>query len=131
MSFEPVDLLQEAERFVLAAPGEPTALIASRCPACGRTAFPRAVCCPACGAAPETVELRGPAVLDVRTAVLSPPPGALVLAPYDVGVARFPDAGLCVIGLLAGPAEQGDAVDVVAHAYHEDRLTFAFRRHPE
>src|SRR5690348_17932780 len=35
----------------------------------------------------------------VLTAVLAPPPGAKVPAPYEVGVAEF-DEGICVIGLV-------------------------------
>jgi uncharacterized OB-fold protein len=117
-----------ADLFLAAAPGERTALHASICPACGRTAFPRVTECLACGAATEPVVLAGPATLRALTSVTSQPPGALVQAPYDVGVAQFPE-GICVIGLIDGPAVAGMSVTVVATSPYPDGLTFAFRQH--
>jgi uncharacterized OB-fold protein len=110
-------------------PGETTTLYASRCPSCLRVAFPRRVRCPACGADAAMIGLRGSARLRVRTAVLAQPPGSRVVAPYDVGVAEF-DEGICVIGLMDGPAAPGDRLlPVVAEPYPGGR-TFAFRRAP-
>jgi len=126
-TFDPADLLSHSELFVPAEPGEATALLASRCPGCARTAFPRTVRCPACGTGTEPVELAGPAVLDIRTAVTSAPPGAKVPAPYEVGVARFAEHGICVIGLLDGPAGAGDPVRVVVAEPYPDGRIFAFR----
>jgi uncharacterized OB-fold protein len=73
------------------------------------------------------VELRGPARLRVKTAVLAQPPGSLVQAPYDVGVAEFPD-GICVLGLLAGETAAGDAVVPLVHEPYEGGRIFAFGR---
>lgn len=114
------------ELFTAAEPGCKTALLASRCGQCARTAFPRSGRCLACGADTEPVELTGPARLDVVTAVLSQPPGALITAPYEVGVATFEQAGLSVIGLLAGTAPAGSTVDVVVTEPYPDGRTFAF-----
>jgi uncharacterized OB-fold protein len=66
-------------------------------------------------------------MLTVLTAVLAQPPGAKVEAPYDVGVAQFAE-GICVIGLIDGPVEQGDQVEPVIVAPYEGGQTFAFRR---
>jgi uncharacterized OB-fold protein len=62
------------------------------------------------------------------TKVLHPPPGALVEAPYAVGVAEF-DCGISVIGLLLDldPTELGQAVEVRASRVG-DRAGFAFVR---
>ena len=107
-------------------PGAGTALLAARCVACGRVEFPRRAGCPACGADVELVELRGPARLRVSTAVLAQPPGSLVEAPYDVGVAEFPE-GICVIGHVVGVAELGCLVEpVVVEPYPGGRI-FGFR----
>ena len=113
--------------FESAAVGEQTALLASVCPSCGRTEFPRRSTCPACGVDADEALLRGPARLTVSTAVLAQPPGSRVEAPYGVGVAEF-KPGLRVIGLLAGEAAIGDTVDVVVHEPYEGGSTFAFRR---
>ena len=118
-----------SDLFVTAAPGERTALRASTCPDCGRTAFPRVAECLACGGAAEPVLLAGQATLRALTSVTSQPPGALVQAPYDVGVAQFPE-GICVIGLIDGAAVPGATVTVVATSPYPDGLTFAFRREP-
>lgn len=124
---EPADLLARPLLFTPAEPGRPTALLASHCAGCGRTAFPRASRCLACGSCAEAVELAGPAEIDVRTAVLSQPPGALINAPYEVGVARFAEQRICVIGLLDGPVFAGDQVRVVVIEPHPQVRTFAFR----
>jgi uncharacterized OB-fold protein len=112
--------------FLPAEPGDPTALLASTCPACGRSEFPRRATCPACGGPSEPAELRGPARLTVSTAVLAQPPGSKVEAPFGVGVAEF-DQGLRVIGLLVGELAVGATVEVVVHAPYADGRTFAFR----
>ena len=125
--FSPADLLARTDLFVAGEPGAATALLASTCPDCRRTAFPRTVRCLACGSSTDPSQLAGPARLDFRTTVTSPPPGALIAAPYDVGVATFPEAGLCVIGLLAGPVDVGDDVAVVVIEPYPGGRTFAFR----
>ena len=119
-----------AELMTAARPGERSALLASTCPACGRTAFPRVAVCLACGGAADPVELAGPATLRVLTSVTSQPPGALVTAPYDVGVAEFLE-GICVIGLIDGTAVAGASVTVVAASPYPNGLTFAFRQQPD
>jgi uncharacterized OB-fold protein len=121
MSGAPVSL------FSTAPPGQPTALLAARCSACQRVYFPSAAACLACGAGTERQRLAGPATLTVHTSVLVQPPGSLVQAPYDVGVAAFPE-GICVIGLLDGAARAGDLVQPVVLAPHPQLRTFGFRR---
>lgn len=110
-------------------PGGATALLASTCPSCGRTEFPRRAACPACGADSDPVELTGPASLRVSSAVLAQPPGSRVEAPYGVGVAEFPE-GICVIGLLQGDAIVGATVEVVVHEPYPGGRIFAFRALP-
>jgi uncharacterized OB-fold protein len=126
VTFEPADLLAHTELFRSGEPGDPSAILASRCTGCARTAFPRTRRCAACGAGTESVELAS-GVLDIRTAVTSAPPGALVQAPYEVGVARFPGHGICVIGLLDGPVDVGDPVRVVIVQSHPEGRIFGFR----
>jgi uncharacterized OB-fold protein len=106
--------------------GAATTLLASRCTKCQRVEFPRRTTCPACGADAGPVPLGGPARLRVHSAVLAQPPGALVTAPYDVGVAEF-DEGVCVIGLMDGPAQRGDTVQPVVIEPYPGGLMFAFR----
>jgi uncharacterized OB-fold protein len=122
-----LDPTEDGVLFTPAVPYAPTVLHASLCPSCGRTSFPRRSLCPACGTASPPTELSGPARLRVHTAVLAQPPGSLVTAPYDVGVAEF-DEGICVIGLLAGPVEKGDRVVPVVHEPYDGGRIFAFRR---
>lgn len=107
-------------------PGDPTHLLGSACPGCGRAEFPRRVECPACGEESEPIHLEGPARLRASTAVLAQPPGSLVEAPYTVGVAEF-DQGLCVLGLLIGEPAIGAEVEVVVHEPYTDGRIFAFR----
>lgn len=113
--------------FAAALPGDTTVLRASSCPACGRTSFPERGQCPACGGPARAMDLAGPARLRIATAVLAQPPGSRVEAPYDVGVAEF-EEGICVIGLLDGPAAAGDAVVPVVLSPYPDGRTFGFRR---
>ena len=110
--------------------GERTALRASQCPACSRACFPARTSCPACGADSTELELAGPARLRVLTGVLAQPPGSLVAAPYSVGVAEFDLAagGICVIGLIHGPADRGDVVIPVVVAPYAGGRIFGFRR---
>jgi len=113
------------ELFIPGEAGSATALLASSCRECGRAEFPRRTSCPACGATAEPVELVGPAVLRVSTAVMAQPPGSLIEAPYGVGVAEFAQ-GLCVLGLLVGQPEVGATVDVVVHEPYQGGRIFAF-----
>jgi uncharacterized OB-fold protein len=124
---EPLPSGQSTDLHLDAEPGVRTALRATRCPACKRHSFPARNLCPACGTPTEGVILDGPARLRVLTGVRAQPPGSLVAAPYDVGVAEF-DEGICVIGLVYGPAERGDSVvPVVVEPYVGGRI-FGFRR---
>lgn len=115
------------ELFQAVETGEQTSLMAARCAKCGRHTFPARIPCPACGSPAEIVTLSGPARLRVMTGVRAQPPRSLVAAPYDVGVAEF-DEGICVIGLIVGPAEQGDQVVPIVTAPYEGGCTFAFER---
>ena len=116
-----------SDLYVSAELGEPTALRSSSCPECGRHTFPARALCPACGAVSDAAMLTGPARLRVLTAVLAQPPGSLVDAPYDVGVAEF-DEGICVIGLVDGAAERGDLVEPVVFEPYVGGRIFAFHR---
>jgi uncharacterized OB-fold protein len=107
--------------------GDSTELHAARCGQCERVCFPSRETCPACGAGTAAITLGGPARLRAHSAVLAQPPGALVQAPYEVGVAEF-DEGLCVIGLMDGPAERGDLVHPVVAEPYAGGLIFAFRK---
>ncbi|HEY3716129.1 MAG TPA: zinc ribbon domain-containing protein [Jatrophihabitantaceae bacterium] len=122
-----LDPVVDSVLFLDAPVGERTALRASRCETCGRVEFPRRTSCPACGTESVPCDLSGSARLRVLTAVLAPPPGAKVPAPYQVGVAEF-DEGVCVIGLVDGDATKGDQVVPFVHEPYEDGRTFAFRR---
>lgn len=114
-------------RFADAPTGSRTALIAATCTACGRVSFPCPDRCPSCTGELTLTALEGPARLSVLTAVLAQPPGALIQAPYDVGVADFAE-GIRIIGLIDGAAEQGDLVEPVVIAPYDGGQTFAFRR---
>ena len=112
-----------------AAPGQPVRLRASRCDRCGRTDFPGMAVCPACGEPASDVDLPDDATLVGFSAVLYPPPGARVEAPYWVGVARFGD-DLCILGLMERPAPElsiGMAIRTVAYLAADDLLTYAYR----
>jgi uncharacterized OB-fold protein len=114
-------------RYADAPAGSPTTLTAATCGDCGRVSFPVTDRCPACTGELIPTALAGPARLSVLTAVLAQPPGALIEAPYDVGVADF-DEGIRIIGLVDGSTEQGDLVVPVVVAPHPEVETFAFRR---
>ncbi len=104
-----------------------TRLAASRCPDCVRVHFPAAQQCPACGAATVALWLTGPAKVVFATEILNQPPDSLVVAPYSIGVAEFPE-GLRVIGLLEEPAPKlGDSVVPVVVQPAVDLIAFAFR----
>jgi uncharacterized protein len=84
-------------------PGEPPALLATRCAACGRTLFPpREYGCEACGAGPdqlERVELAGRGEIEAVAVVhrgFSPDPPA----PYSVAQIRL-EEGFVIEALLA------------------------------
>jgi uncharacterized OB-fold protein len=115
--------------FSPAPPGSPTTLTASRCPACLRVEFPAQAQCPACATACADLVLAGPATLGVCTSVAYPPPGALVAAPYRVGVARF-DAGISVLGIVVHDAAPGDAVEPVVLSLEDGGTSFAFAPAP-
>ena len=75
-------------------------LRASHCDACGRWEFPRRAYCPQCGSADvREAALGSSARVTATTAVLHPPPGSLVEAPYTVALAAFPE-GLSVLGVV-------------------------------
>jgi uncharacterized OB-fold protein len=111
-------------------PGAPVRLVASFCPVCSRYQFPRRDNCPQCGRAAETTTLADRATVSQCTAVLYPPPDALVEVPYLVAVADFP-GGLSVLGLVSrehapGDIALGDTVCTIA-AEVGDRLGFCYR----
>jgi uncharacterized OB-fold protein len=104
-------------------------LAASTCPSCGRVHFPAREQCPACGAATRATPLQSGAILGACTAVLHPPPGALVEVPYLIGVAQFPE-GISIMGVVVGASETpppGTPVDTVATALPDGRLTYAYQ----
>jgi uncharacterized OB-fold protein len=115
------------DRYAPAPVGSRTTLIAATCTDCARVSFPVTDRCPACAGTLTPITLAGPARLSVLTAVLAQPPGALISAPYDVGVADF-EEGIRIIGLVDEPAERGDLVVPVVIAPHPEVETFAFRR---
>jgi uncharacterized OB-fold protein len=115
--------------------GDPPALLAGRCTACGSHLFPRADTCPYCATSdPEPVELTGPTTLWAWTAVTAPPPGYLGETPYGVGVVEFPE-GIRVIGrltendpttLFLGQPMALHIVPLHRDAEGNDVLTYAF-----
>ena len=108
--------------------GDRVALVASRCTECGRVEFPPRAACPVDQAPAETHPLSEEAVLTGFTTVHHPPPGALVAAPYHVGVASF-GRSIRVLGLLLdedGVPGLGTPVVTVATEFAPGRLTYAF-----
>lgn len=113
--------------WVQAPPGTATALLASRCLVCRRTAFPACSPCLACAGPTVEAKLVGPARLDYLTDITVAPPGALIEPPYRVGVARFDDFGLAVIGLVSGAAARNSTVEPFVYEYRPGSMTFGFR----
>ena len=120
----------QPDLYTAAAVGERTALVASRCPSCNRHQFPARRECPACRTKTEEASLSGPARLRVLTGVRAQPPGSLVVAPYDIGVAEF-DEGICVLGLVSGSAAKGDNVVPVVVEPYEGGQIFGFAKAEE
>lgn len=84
---------------------DPPALLASRCDACGRPAFPRADLCPYCGADTVTeITLSSTGTLWAWTTVLAAPPGYSGEVPYGFGIVELPE-GLRVVTRLAAPVD--------------------------
>ncbi len=84
---------------------DPPRLCGSRCPVCGRAAFPRHDVCPSCGAAGcEPVRLGPRGRLWAWTTVTSRPPGYGGPVPYGFGVVELDD-GLRVVTRLALPLD--------------------------
>jgi uncharacterized protein len=80
--------------------GQEALLRASSCPDCGRWEFPHRDYCPGCGSRDVVEGSLGPRARVVgTTAVLHPPPGALVETPYTVALAAFPE-GVSVLGVV-------------------------------
>jgi uncharacterized OB-fold protein len=112
--------------------GDRVALVASRCTDCGRVEFPPRSACPVDQAPAETHLLPDEGVLTGFTTVHHPPPGALVSAPYHVGVASF-EGAIRVLGLLLdedGVPARGTPIVTVATEFAPGRLTYAFTRVP-
>ena len=86
--------------------GAATRLIGSRCPASGRTCFPRLDRCPDDGAPAEDIALSADGILYSATVVRMKPPFGLP-APYAVGYVDLPENGLRLFALL-DPARIGD-----------------------
>lgn len=114
-------------------PGAPAILLGSHCALCDRAEFPVRATCPSCGAVMNDLSLGPDARLRGFTAVLHQPPGALVQAPYVVGVAEF-TAGIAVLGLLVGAGYDelciGDRVRVVLTPTSAG-LTYAYEVAPD
>ena len=115
-------------------PGDPPALLASRCTACGNHLFPRSDTCVYCATPdPEPVELIGPTTLWSWTAVTAPPPGYLGDVPYGIGVVDFPE-GIRVIGRLTesdpGALTAGQPMALRVVPLNDDVVTYAFAPTP-
>jgi uncharacterized OB-fold protein len=109
-------------------PGELVRLRASNCPACARWEFPALTYCPGCDGRPESSALSEQATVIGVTAVLHPPPGALVEVPYTVALAAFPE-GVAVLGVVTaalGDVPLGQRVETVAMLIGE-RVGYGFQ----
>jgi uncharacterized OB-fold protein len=85
---------------------DPPALLGTRCGACGRSTFPRAMVCPYCGAEDTAdVELSASGTLWLWTTVTNPPPGYTGKVPFGFGIVELPE-GVRVITRLAVPDER-------------------------
>ncbi len=112
-----------------------TALLGSRCTACGSVLFPRADACTYCATEdPEPVELSRQGTLWSWTAVTAAPPGYQGEVPFGVGVVELPE-GVRVITRLteSDPAalQAGQAMEFRLVALHTDSegndvVTYAF-----
>lgn len=111
-------------------PGENARLRASHCLGCGRWEFPRRDYCPGCGGRDVHEQPLGPMAHVVGTsAVLHPPPGSLVEAPYTVALAAFPE-GISILGVVQDRSFDDVALgaDVVATTVELDgRLGYQYR----
>jgi uncharacterized OB-fold protein len=97
-------------------PGELVRLRASHCLACERWEFPALTYCPGCEGRPESSALSAQATVVGVTAVLHPPPGALIEVPYTVALAAFPE-GVAVLGVVTADLADvplGQRVETVA-----------------
>ncbi len=84
--------LREGLFRVPAAPGEPPARIASRCPECGRHFYPRrAVCLNCAHAGLDTAYLRGEGTVYTFTIARQTPPGSILQAPYALVQVLLPE----------------------------------------
>ena len=78
-------------------------LLGSRCPACGRSAFPAQTICPYCSAdGCEVVSLSPEGVVEVCTTVINRPPGYEGTVPFGFGVVELPE-GLRIISRISVP----------------------------
>lgn len=92
-------------------------LVAQRCAACGRVAYPPRGACPACrGRAFEDVQLPSDAIVHAATRIAAgaaPSEFALEqmqVGAYWVGVVEWPEHGVRVTARLAGYDEEGPAI---------------------
>ena len=109
-------------------PGKVVGLRASHCPACARWEFPALAYCPGCDGRAEPSALSAQATVIGVTAVLHPPPGALVPVPYTVALAAFPE-GVAVLGVVTAALDDvplGQRVETVAMLIGE-RLGYGFQ----
>jgi uncharacterized OB-fold protein len=80
--------------------GQEALLRASSCAHCRRWEFPYRDYCPGCGGRDVVEGSLGPQARVVgTTAVLHPPPGAMVETPYTVALAAFAE-GVSVLGVV-------------------------------
>ena len=115
--------------------GDPPALLASRCGACGSVLFPRVDACTYCATeGPEPLDLTGPGTLWAWTAVTASPPGYEGEVPFGMGVVELPE-GVRVITRLTesdpGALVAGQPVDLRIVTLHRDAegqdvVTYAF-----
>lgn len=125
------DLFTTADGTPLAGPGQVVGLFAGQCTDCSRFTFPARGRCPSCSAALTRVAFDPHGVVVLHSAVLHDAPGALVLAPYQAGFARF-DQDLLVSGLIVTDEDTdevsiGDRIRCESYALTDGRLTYAFR----
>jgi len=118
------------------APGEPPALIASRCPKCGAHFVPPRVICLACAhVGLETAYLAGRGTIYTFTIARQTPPGSILQAPYAIAQVLLPEGvivGAPMTDVDVETVRCGMEVEMVLKKVREDEegndlLAFMFR----
>lgn len=124
------NLIWPADLAVVCQPGEAVRLRGARCTACCRVSFPCRDRCTWCGDGATECPIPAEGWVVGRTEVLLDTPGSAIPAPYCVGLVRFEEAGLDILGL----AEPGRALSVdqpvgvvATQPFATSDLHFAFR----